>query len=155
MRHVVTLLSSLLLLAALPSAAQKPVDHDVLITFSGLVNDHGYKIVRSALHEVDERALVSISIPLQQAKFHSSVDIDQAMLASICAPYGIQVVSIDRLDIDPVRRSLLHVLPGFPEFIDTGHPEQDAADYAARKQAWIDAHPDRYPPPAQLEEHEH
>lgn len=30
---------------------------------------------------------------------------------------------------------------GFPEYIDTGNPERDMADLAARKQAWAEANP--------------
>lgn len=33
---------------------------------------------------------------------------------------------------------------GFPEYVDTGNPERDMADFAARKHAWVVAHPIEY-----------
>jgi hypothetical protein len=35
-------------------------------------------------------------------------------------------------------------IEGFPEFIDTGNPEEDEKTYAEKKRQWIEANPEKY-----------
>lgn len=36
------------------------------------------------------------------------------------------------------------VMEGFPEYVDTGNPEADKADYARRKKEWVEQNPEKY-----------
>ena len=40
--------------------------------------------------------------------------------------------------------TVLEDLPGFPKYIDTGNPEQDKADYAYRKDLWVEQNRELY-----------
>jgi len=40
--------------------------------------------------------------------------------------------------------TILESEPGFPKYIDTGDPEGDKADYASRKDKWIEENRERY-----------
>ena len=141
------LLMSLFTLQA-AAFAQKPVERNYWITFTGLAGRDGEKYVLSAVKDQDPGALVSVAPSIQQAKVRTVTSLNEQQLATTLAPFGIVVlsVSISYPSLPQARSVDQHSLPGFPLFIDTGNPEVDAADYAARKQLWINAHPDLYPP---------
>ncbi len=146
----IPLCSALAFQLALCSAAlaQKPVEHSYLIELSGMPDRSHEKVVISAIKDQDPNALISVALAIQQVKVRAWAEIDPQQLAQAIAPWGISIVHFNPLwPLLIEERSLGQVqLPGFPNFIDTGHPEEDAADYQQRKLLWIGAHPDLYPP---------
>ncbi|MCB0790635.1 MAG: hypothetical protein H6595_01825 [Flavobacteriales bacterium] len=139
-----TLLLALLALGHTPVHAQKTAPHDLLVQFAGL-NAEKEKFVYEALLAFDPDMLLSISIPLQRAKVRTVAAIDRNELEAQLAPQGIHVVHVDGpTGAGPEGRSAPAGAQGFPQYIDTGHPEQDADNYATAKAAWIDAHPEAY-----------
>ncbi len=128
--------------------AQKPIGRDYLITLSGLQGNDGTKLVLTAVKDQDPNAIVSVAVPIQQAKVRTIVELDQPQLATTLAPWGITVVSISIIypTLTQDRSADQTTMPDFPQLIDTGHPDLDAADYHARKELWIVQHPGLYPP---------
>lgn len=145
---------SLSLLAALtfgPIAeadAQKPSERDFLMTLAGMTGRDQEKIVRAAINDQDPSALVSIDAPSQLVKIRTIVSLDRPALDAVFAPYGLSIISLEPIAVLHLSERAMAPggLPGFPVFVDTGDPENDEAVYQSNKAAWIEAHPDLYPP---------
>jgi len=128
--------------------AQKPIERDYRLTLSGMQDNSGAKLVLTAVKDQDPNAIVSVAVPIQQAKVRTIAELDQQQLSATLAPWGITVVSVSIIysTLTQDRSADQTTMPDFPLLIDTGHPEDDAADYHARKDFWISQHPGLYPP---------
>ena len=145
---------SLLLLCALtfgPIAqadAQKPTERDFLMTLAGVVGRDQEKIVRASIDDQDPSALVSIDPTAKQVKIRTIAALDLAALNAGFAPYGVSIISLEPIAVlnTSARAMAVEGLPGFPVLLDTGDPVNDQAVYQTNKAAWIEAHPELYPP---------
>lgn len=127
--------------------AQKPQVREYMITFAGMTDPSHRKFVIAAIKDQDPGATISFATAQQQAKILARTILSRTLIEQTCAPWGISVIAFDQHPHVGVVRSVQHSgLPGFPQYVDTGDPATDAADYDARKQAWIAMHPDLYPP---------
>jgi hypothetical protein len=106
------------------------------------------KIVHAALNDQDPMALVSIDTPTQQVKIRTIVFLDRPALEAAFGPYGVTIISLVPIaaPLFSQRVSAADAIPGFPVFVETGDPVNDEAIYQSNKAAWIEAHPDLYPP---------
>lgn len=145
---------NLTLLAALSFAcigradAQKPAKHDFLMTVAGMTGRDQEKIVRASLNDQDPAALVSVDVPAQQVKIRTIVSLDRPELEAAFGPYGVSIISLVPIAVTLLseRASAATVLPGFPVIMATGNLVHDEAVYQSGKAAWIEAHPELYPP---------
>lgn len=145
---------SLLLLAALTlgpithAAAQKPTERDFLMILAGMTGRDHEKIVLASISDQDPSALVSINPTAQQVKIRTIVSLDRPALEAAFAPFGVSIISLQPFAVlNPTERAIAaEGLPGFPVFIDTGDAVNDQAVYQSSKAAWIQVHPDLYPP---------
>lgn len=147
--HIHRVLTIFLALAVCATSllAQKPVAREYVITCSGMDDPSHRKILISALKDQDARALISIAAPDQRAKVRMHTALRRDELESACAPWGITIVSITTTwHPGALRNAPSEDRPDFPQYIDTGDPVHDAAEYDARKQAWLIAHPAPTPP---------
>ena len=130
--------------------AQKPFARDFIMQVSGMNGRDQEKIVHAAINDQDPTALVSIDTPTQQVKIRTIGILDRSALEGAFAPYGVSIISLGPIAVPLLveRVSAASELPGFPQFVNTGDPGNDEAVYQSNKAAWIEAHPDLYPPPS-------
>lgn len=126
-----------------PAWAQKQVPHNYLVELSGLSDRGRSKVVLAAFNDQDPQALCSISLELQQVKVRMLPVLDRAALEARLATGGMTIVRINDLTPVPLMDRTMDITqqPGFPQYVDTGHPEEDAANYRQRKIEWLNAHP--------------
>jgi hypothetical protein len=143
-----SLLTALSLISIVPAVAQKPIQRDFLMKLAGMTGRDQVKIVRASINDQDPSALVSIDPPTQEVKIRTIVSLDRPALETGFAPYGVSIISLEPIatPLLSARASAADGIPGFPVFIDTGDPVNDEAVYQSNKAAWIEAHPDLYPP---------
>ena len=128
--------------------AQKPTERDFLMTLAGMVGRDQEKIVLASINDQDPSALVSIDQAAQQAKIRAVAALDLAALNAAFAPFAMSIISLEPIAVlnTSGRAMAVEGLPGFPVLVDTGDPVNDEAVYQTNKAAWIEAHPDLYPP---------
>lgn len=129
-----------------PTVAQKAVHHDFLMRLSGMSGRDQEKIVRTAINDQDPLALVSIDPPTQGVKIRTTTSLDRPALDATLGAWGVSIISLNPIADPTARAAPASTLPGFPVFVDTGDPVNDEAVYRSNKAAWIQAHPDLYPP---------
>jgi hypothetical protein len=131
-----------------PSAlsAQKAVELDYSIHLEPEFTGSQVKFVREALLANDPSCLIWPDEPTHRVVVRTSVPVDQPALEAGIVQSGLHVISVRLiLPEDPQERSRMIMASfGFPLYVDTGHPEQDHADFETAKAAWVDADPLRY-----------
>ena len=137
-----------MLVASFPffSIAQKPHELDYIIQFAGTLDPTGSKGVFSVLNDVAPTAQVSLDRELARAKVRTTEILSGSELEDAFAEFGLVIEFIVVANEGhPGERVALDLFnSGFPQFVDTGNPELDAASYAVAKEAWIIAHPVLY-----------
>ena len=130
--------------------AQKQPMYDFLMHVAGMDGRDQEKIVRASINDQDPSALVSIDVPGQRVKVRTSVVLDRHALEPMLGAFGVSIISLAPLvGSGPTERvSPAGTLPGFPVYVPTGDPANDEAVYQMNKAAWVEAHPDLYPPPS-------
>jgi hypothetical protein len=126
--------------------AQKAPEIDYSVLLAPAFSGSQIKFVQEALLAHDPNCLVWPDEPTQRVVVRTSVPLVRAALQQQIAAAGLEVVSVDLvLPDDPQqRRAMILAAAGFPQFHDTGDPEQDQNAFATAKAAWIDADPARY-----------
>lgn len=136
-----------LVICAATMLAQKPAVREYMLTCSGMPDPSHRKILISAIKDQDPQALISVSPLDQRVKVRMHTALRRQDLEATCTAWGITIVSLTSTwHPGALRDAGLDDRPGFPQYIDTGDPAHDAADYDARKQAWLFAHPAPTPP---------
>lgn len=126
--------------------AQKAGEIDYSIHLEPAFNGSEVKFVLEALRANDPGCLVWPDAPTQRVIVRTTVPLDESALEQHIASAGLHVVGVDLvLPDDPQeRKAMIMASEGFPVYSDTGHPEQDQANYSTAKSAWINADPTRY-----------
>lgn len=136
-----------LTLGVMPDAiAQKSAELQYVIRVEPAFSGSTAKYIAEALLAIDPNSEVSVDVPSQRVKVRTSVPVAAQSLQAGLTGSGLQVVQVQQvLPTDPIARAeTIMATFGFPIYVDTGHPEQDQANYATAKSAWIDADPARY-----------
>ncbi len=138
--------SGLLALSFSGLSAQKQAEIDYSIYLTPAFNEAQMKFVREALLANDPACSIWPDAPSQRVVVRTTVPVNEAALAQHIAPTGLQVMSVDLiLPSDPrERKTMIMASFGFPQYQDTGNPEQDQNNYLTAKSAWVDADPARY-----------
>ena len=103
-----------------------------------------------AAERAAQAALSALQNSAEFAALTGATDTGRGSAQDRLAQGGITLIGISVIYPSlPSERSVdEQQLPDFPIFIDTGDLEADQADYRARKEVWIAAHPGLYPPSA-------
>lgn len=133
-------------IAVISAWGQKQGPFQYLVEVEGMDALHHQKIVRSAIDDQDPHAKVSLDAAAQLIKLRTSAPMDPDVFRERLAAHDIVVLRFIQQGALQAHRTATGTLPGFPIYFDTGDPANDQADYQARKEAWIAAHPDQYPP---------
>ncbi len=143
---VLSLLITSLFGASSALMAQKAVELDYSIHLEPGFTGSQVKFVREALLANDPSCLIWPDEPTHRVVVRTSVPIGLGALEAGIVQSGLHVVSIRLiLPDDPQERTrMIMASVGFPLYADTGHPEQDQANFETAKAAWIDADPERY-----------
>ena len=149
---------SLFLFAALTlvvhaADAQKQLTRDFMMHVAGMNGRDQEKIVHASINDQDPSALVSIDVPGQRVKVRTSVVLDREALEPRLGAFGVSIISLSPITgpQSTERVSSAGSLSGFPVYVATGDPANDEAVYQMNKAAWVEAHPDLYPPPSGTE----
>lgn len=151
MRIPPTLLKVLLMLTCgigpcVSALAQKPALRTLLIEFAGTVGRTEEKFILSAVNDQDANAQVSVDGAARLAKVRMRSELDAQAFEERIALCGLTVSRYVNMDeVINTDRSLAGALAGLPQFVDTGDRVADEADYQARKEAWLQAHPEAWP----------
>lgn len=133
-------------IAVISAWGQKQGPFQYLVEVDGMDTPHHQKVVRSAIDDQDPYAKVSLDAAAQLIKVRTTGPLDPDALHDRLAAFDISVIRFILQGAHQAHRAAAGSLSGFPIYFDTGDPVNDQADYQARKEAWITAHPDQYPP---------
>ena len=144
------ILPALLVCSTLNSNAQRSRELTYKVTFTGTIAALQEKFILDAFYGQDPAMVLSLDLAQMQGKVRTTVALDVNALRNALEPVGVGVTLTTPTPPDGMdQRSTL--APDFPTCIDTGDPITDQADYEARKQAWITAHPQAYQELLQLQ----
>ena len=150
LRNVVPSLSLFAAFTLLVHAAdaQKQLPHDFMMLVAGMNGRDQEKIVHASINDQDPSALVSIDLPGQRVKVRTSVVLDRPAMEQMLGAFGVSIISLSPISgpQSTERASSAGSLPGFPVYVATGDPANDEAVHQVNKAAWVEAHPDLYPP---------
>lgn len=143
-RKVVTVVA--VLVAAMNSSAQKSPELDYLIRFSSAITPVQEKYIFEALQGHEPDLGVWVDGHNAEVKVRTHVRIDRAALEAQLSPQGLYITLLVQLNGgQAIERSAEGgTARDLPQFIDTGNPGSDNADYEAAKAAWIAAHQGEY-----------
>ncbi|MBK9194166.1 MAG: hypothetical protein KA230_09060 [Flavobacteriales bacterium] len=114
-------------------------ERDYEIHFVGPISDAGEKYLIEGLIYQDPSIQFWIDRPTQSALARTQVSIDRAVLQTTIAPSDLIIgyMGILHQDVAMQQKGADH---GFPEYIDTGHPLIDQANYLKAKADWFAGH---------------
>lgn len=133
-------------IGVLSASGQKQGPFQYLVELDGMDTPHHQKAVRSAIDDQDPHAKVSLDVAAQLIKVRTVAPLDPQVFRDRLASFNIVVLRFIEQGALHAHRAAAGALPGFPIYFDTGNPAIDQADYQERKDAWIAAHPEHYPP---------
>ncbi len=134
----------------LGASAQRNREVTYKVTFTGTIGTLQEKYILDAFHAQDPAMVLSLDLAQMQGKVRTTVILDNSALRNVLEPLGVGVTltTTNAPEGGDLRSSMA---PGFPNYIDTGAPLADQADYEARKQAWITANQQAYQELLQLQ----
>lgn len=134
----------------LGATAQRNREITYKVSFTGTIGTLQEKYILDAFHAQDPAMVLSLDLAQMQGKVRTAVILDINALRNVLEPLGLGVTlsTTTTPEGGDLRNSMA---PGFPNYIDTGSPLADQADYEARKQAWISANQQAYQELLQLQ----
>ena len=134
------------LVSALSASAQKSPELDYLIRFSAAITPIQEKYIFEALQGHEPDLGVWVDGHNAEVKVRTHVRLELATIAAQLSQYGLHIILLVQLNSGlPNERSQdVASGAGLPQYIDTGNPGTDNANYEAAKAAWIVAHREHY-----------
>lgn len=126
-------------MGAAPSDEIPELDYE--IHFLGPISDAGEKYLIEGLIYQDPSVQFWIDRPTQSALARTQVPLDQTVLQTMITPSGSVIGYMGLLrPHQGVAMGAKWADTGFPEYVDTGHPLIDQANYLKAKAAWFAEH---------------
>ena len=140
------LITAVLLLAALRSHGQKPLELDLMIEFSTVFDHAQEKFIHEGIRDQDPVALVWIDVAAQQVLVRMHSELDRVQLQAVIAAAGLHITYLGppRIEADGLKSLSGNVNSAVPIYHDSGDPASDNARYELEKKAWIEARPELY-----------